>query len=402
MPRPPVTWRPPTSDLSASLPSRLPRPDTRRRGDRPCRAAPGSGRPDRVLEAAAKRHLGGLYAMAARSDEALELVRESSLVLDALNELTFSAVHREVAAEAKELAGDRPGAEQEWLAVGLLQRAREGPRPVRSRDRYHLAHFYCDEGRWDDAERFASLFRDALSTTRNAVWAATMRLAVEARLAAHDDRAAEAVALAEDAVASAETLGVPNDTARIWLALGEVRTSRRPDRRGRRCGRGCHRALRAEGQHRRRRAARAARRADPDLAYDGPCFQAASIAFSTSSIERWPVIRPISFCCRASTTPAFHQVWIGLRTYWCCPKIVAKLGMKLGICPFRNSYWVRPPWICANRGVLLRTREEVDEGLSGGLVLGARVGVDADRAGKVQQCPRLRRDRSLPGNGRKE
>ena len=182
-----------------------------------------SSRRDRVLEAAVKRYLGGLFAMAGRSGEALELVRESSLVLDELNQLD-GAVQRDVSAEAKELAGDRPGAEQELLARwSYFHDLGEGVNRFALETAYLLAHLYCDEGRWEDAESFASIFRNAALSSRHAFWAATMRRSVEARLEAHHGRAAEALVLAEEAVAGAETLGVPNDAARVWLALGEAR-----------------------------------------------------------------------------------------------------------------------------------------------------------------------------------
>jgi tetratricopeptide (TPR) repeat protein len=182
------------------------------------------GRSDRVLEAVVKRFLGGLYAMAARFDEALELIQASSLVLDELNQKTFSVVHRHVAAEANELAGDRARAEHEWLARwDYCRHLGEGYHRFAVETAYLLAQFYCDAGRWDDAEHFAGLFRNLPLATRHAVEAATMRLAVEARLAAHEGRAAESMTLAEEAVAAAETLGIPNDAARVWLALSEAR-----------------------------------------------------------------------------------------------------------------------------------------------------------------------------------
>ena len=50
-----------------------------------CEELLDSARDDRVLEAVVKRFLAELYAMAGRSEEALELVRESSRVLDELD-----------------------------------------------------------------------------------------------------------------------------------------------------------------------------------------------------------------------------------------------------------------------------------------------------------------------------
>ena len=121
-----------------------------------------SARSDRVLEAVLKRFLGKLYAMAARFDEALELVRQSGLVLDELNQLTVSWQFRVAAAYARALAGDRSGAEQELMARWLSFRD-SGYQGVdrRAIDTSHdLARFYCDEGRWDDADRFFAYGRD--------------------------------------------------------------------------------------------------------------------------------------------------------------------------------------------------------------------------------------------------
>ncbi len=50
--------------------------------------------PDRVLDATIKRFLGAEYAHAGRSDEAAELLAESSLVLDELNQFVLSWIYR--------------------------------------------------------------------------------------------------------------------------------------------------------------------------------------------------------------------------------------------------------------------------------------------------------------------
>ena len=182
-----------------------------------------STRSDRVLEAVLKRFLGLFYAMAARPDEALELIRESSPVLDELNQLTVSALYRGAAAYAKELAGDRAGAEQE-LVARLRWFSEAGHRGVDRRAidaAFELASFYCDERRWEDAERVLSDVR-AIRLSGESI-STQLALAAEARLAAHRGDLAEAVTLAERAVALADTKDRPDMRARIWLALGEVR-----------------------------------------------------------------------------------------------------------------------------------------------------------------------------------
>ncbi len=226
-----------------------------------CEQVLSTTRSDRVLEAVLKRFLGLFYAMAARPAEALELVRESSLVLDELNQLTVSALYRGAAAYAKELAGDRTGAEHEltgwwgWFSVagyrGVDRRAIDAA--------YELALFYFDERGGGDADRVLTDVRASRLPDHSV--SAQVRLAAEARLAPRRGDLTEALALAERAVAVADTKDRPDMRARIWLALagvrraaGEIAASRHGDRAG-------DRALRAEGQRRRRRprASRAAR-----------------------------------------------------------------------------------------------------------------------------------------------
>jgi class 3 adenylate cyclase/tetratricopeptide (TPR) repeat protein len=181
----------------------------------------GSARDDRVLEAAIERFLSYLYAMAGRSDEALELVSESSRVLDELEQLDHW-LFRWVVAEARELAADRPGAERELSAqVAYFRNLTPGVIDVRGIETgVRLAHFYCDDGRWDEAERALVYGRDVPLTSNRAT---AGRLAVEARLAAHRGRLAEARELAWRAVAAAGgAVAAAYPNARIWLAVAEV------------------------------------------------------------------------------------------------------------------------------------------------------------------------------------
>jgi hypothetical protein len=173
-----------------------------------------SARGDRVLEAVVKRFLAELYAMAGRSDEALELVGESSRVLDELDHFQ-NWVFRTHAASAKLLAGDRAGAVQEWTATIANFRT---PR-ARLDALQQLASLYCDEGRWDEA---ADLLASEPPVPER-LHLGARRLPVEACLAAHRGEAAEAVALAERAILAFDTLGAgPNYQAKGWLALAEA------------------------------------------------------------------------------------------------------------------------------------------------------------------------------------
>jgi hypothetical protein len=128
------------------------------------------------------------------------------------------------AARALELAGDLAGAERRLLARwkyfsstmydGLDRRVIENG--------YALANFYCDEGRWDEAETFAARYRELPLSGGNVYRASRSRLAVEARLAAHHGLLDEAVWLAEQAVAALDPDDYADLVTRVWLALAEV------------------------------------------------------------------------------------------------------------------------------------------------------------------------------------
>lgn len=177
---------------------------------------------DPPLQATIARCLSALYAMAGRIEEARESVRRSGPILDELNHLTVSWVYRSTAAEAKELIGDRVGAEQEltakWLWLGDLGGAYKG-RAMQAA--YELAHLYCDDGRWDDAERCLAYGRDFPEPThyrRESV----LGLAGRARLAAHRGALAQAERLARRGVELANRSDMLNVRARAWLACAEV------------------------------------------------------------------------------------------------------------------------------------------------------------------------------------
>jgi tetratricopeptide (TPR) repeat protein len=176
---------------------------------------------DRVLEATVTRGLSAMLAMAGRFDEARELVGKSSLVLDELNLLTRS-VYRSIAATAKELVGDRVGAEHEltarWKSLSGMRSDAVDARAMNAAS--DLAYLYCDEGRWEDAERCLDYGRDVLEI--KSLFVAAPRFAVSARVAAHRGEYAQALELAQRGVALAERSDMLNLRARLWLALAEV------------------------------------------------------------------------------------------------------------------------------------------------------------------------------------
>jgi hypothetical protein len=180
-----------------------------------------------VLEAVLKRFLGCFCAMAGRANEALALFVESSLVLDDLNHFVYW-MYRAGVASGRVLAGDPIGAEQEMLTRYSYYRGlgSSGTRMDVIGSAYALAEFYCDQGRWDEAERLVVPYRELPLNTQAVVGLATRRLALEARLAAHNGRIEEALSLAAQLVERMQARGVdqelPNEGAANWFVVAEV------------------------------------------------------------------------------------------------------------------------------------------------------------------------------------
>jgi DNA-binding SARP family transcriptional activator len=180
-----------------------------------------AARGDGVLEAVIGRFLALLVAMTGRPDEARELIRTSGLVLDELDHNTYW-VYRWAAAEARKLTDDRAGAERDLVAQWQWFREVGYPaideRAMNAACR--LALLYCEDGRWDEAERCLTYGRHVLHPRTTATTA--NRLAAKALLVAHSGSPAEAVSLARAAVERAEPTDNLNLRAHMWLALAEV------------------------------------------------------------------------------------------------------------------------------------------------------------------------------------
>jgi tetratricopeptide (TPR) repeat protein len=178
---------------------------------------------DRVLDAVLTRHLSSLYAMAARFDDAREAWEQAGRVLDQANMVVTSWVSAMHSAVAKELAGNRAGAESDLKAMWHHTRNVLGGAPDgrAMHAAYRLAYFYCDDGRWSDAEECLAFHGD--SHQGNIEAGGAYRHAALARLRAHRNKPAEAAALAKRAVEIAEATDMLNVRANIWLAMAEVR-----------------------------------------------------------------------------------------------------------------------------------------------------------------------------------
>jgi len=164
-----------------------------------------------VLEATIDRGLSLLYAMAAQGDDASECDRRSREVLDQLDYHT-QAYFLLYAAEAQRLLGNAAAAECDLLAVwrrfgGDDRGAQSLQALTAARD---LAWLSCDQGRWDEAERWLleaghSLWPIAL--TGPSYPASMLVFAAMARLASHRGESGDALALAKRAV----EVGAPSD-----------------------------------------------------------------------------------------------------------------------------------------------------------------------------------------------
>jgi hypothetical protein len=186
-----------------------------------------SVRDDPVLQLLIKRYQATLYAMAARVDEALELLREGGRVVDEFDPLYRWRQFSARVATVKELVGDRAGAEAERRARWsyLRDRHAEAIDMEAVVAAVALALFCCDEGRWDDAAELIAYVEDVplVSTPAHPYDApAISRRVVEARLAAHHGRLDEALAIADRAAIAAEQLSNLNRKAELLVGLAEV------------------------------------------------------------------------------------------------------------------------------------------------------------------------------------
>lgn len=179
---------------------------------------------DRVLQAVVSRELAAPLAMAGRFDDAREHLERSAPVLDELDLVSSSWMTRYAAAEAKELIGDRVGAEQELTALWRrLSAAGGGATESRAlRAVSLLALLYCDAGRWDEAAECLSYGQDVPEPTVFHHLATVLRTAAKARITAHRGERTEALRLGQLAVKLADSGGFLNVRASIWFALADV------------------------------------------------------------------------------------------------------------------------------------------------------------------------------------
>jgi class 3 adenylate cyclase/tetratricopeptide (TPR) repeat protein len=175
-------------------------------------------RDDRELAAAIMRQLGLLYAMAGRFEDAREYESRAARVLEESRIATTSFAYLTVSADTKVLLGDRAGAErdirQKWQ--GRSERGAEGAQPlaIAVTTAGQLANFYCDEGRWDEAEACLAAYPGYRLGSSGDM--------AEARLKAHRGEHDEALELARSVVEHEDQTDQLNAQARMRLCLAEV------------------------------------------------------------------------------------------------------------------------------------------------------------------------------------
>jgi len=185
-----------------------------------------STRNDPVLDAGLRRHFAAVLAMAGRFDEAREHLLASAHVLDQAERTDLSLSAGWTAAEAKELAGDLAGAEEEFVAGFLSMRDARGEEPDARALRIsaELALLLCDQGRWDEAADYLSYGEgvDGSEPVQGKIYS-IYRFAARGRLAAQRGEFARALELARRAVEVVERRSSSlNHRALVWLALAEV------------------------------------------------------------------------------------------------------------------------------------------------------------------------------------
>jgi tetratricopeptide (TPR) repeat protein len=186
-----------------------------------CDAIGGEAGDDRVLDAVVSRCLAALEAMAGRFDAARQHELSASPVLEHAGFVAASMGSLSVSAYAKELYGDRAGAvddlRQKWISYRDVF---GGAAPRLAMDAaYRLAGLYCDDGRWEEAERQMAEYREAPLPAGHA---GAVSLAVEARLAANAGEYDRAQSLARQAQGIADQTDTLNSAALVWTAVAEV------------------------------------------------------------------------------------------------------------------------------------------------------------------------------------
>ena len=171
---------------------------------------------DTVLEAAVSRHLSYLYATVGRFDEARELERRAAPILEEAQVESMSWGSLGASSRTKVLLGDVAGAMDDLRAKWHAYPVEDGKTQTLAIAAAHaLALLYCQEGRWEDAERTLAAFRRDDRETGT-------RLLAESQLAVDYGNYEEAVTLARRVVDGGERRDGLIFRAEAWLVLADA------------------------------------------------------------------------------------------------------------------------------------------------------------------------------------
>jgi class 3 adenylate cyclase/tetratricopeptide (TPR) repeat protein len=173
-------------------------------------------RGDRILEATLSSCLAELSAMSGRFDEARHHLDAAVRVFGPADTM-LAALAQATIGRALALLADRAGAQEAYEARWrFFSRYADGRPEARAIDSAEeVAAACCDNGRWDEAERWLALYESVPRRTSH-------RLASEARVAAHHGDHVTAHGLAKRAVESRNSSDALNERASRWLTLAEV------------------------------------------------------------------------------------------------------------------------------------------------------------------------------------
>jgi hypothetical protein len=185
---------------------------------------------DPALNAALRRCLAFVLAMAGRFDESRQHIAATNRPVEQSDQTSFGFSSHWMSAQAKALVGDVAAAETELITAFVRMRDARGDEPESRALRVAamLALLYEDEARWGEAAEYLAYGQeiDLLAPATGKLYA-PLRLAARARLAAHRRQLAEGLDLAQQAVELGDRSEWLNDRGHVWLACAEVQRAAR-------------------------------------------------------------------------------------------------------------------------------------------------------------------------------
>jgi predicted ATPase/class 3 adenylate cyclase/DNA-binding SARP family transcriptional activator len=184
-----------------------------------CDAIQAEIRDDRPAEAATLYALAGLHAMTGKFDLARELAGSAHRAVEELGFVILSASFSEYEALVEVLAGDLARAE-ERLRSGCARLEEMGEKAYLSVVAAFLGNVLCEQGRYDEAERYVALAEEAAApgdVSAQIAWRVG-----RAKILSASGLLTDAEAVARAALSLAEATDFPADHAGSLLTLGSV------------------------------------------------------------------------------------------------------------------------------------------------------------------------------------